>query len=240
MKFKILFVILTVSVISQVVLSQQTTKNYLVDEQGNATQIPQLVTKQIALQFKADVPELNDQQISALLRHGKAEVSKEKVKGAYEQFILFYVPRIKADSCFLSGNIVSYQPYQERNENRIFSWWYLFLLLGIMCMIITQIIVNKNKKLCMGAITSVFAGAGAGAFAFAGAVAFAVAGAVAFAGAGAVAVAVAGAVAVAFVVVTSGAVMSAITLISKHEEIFKMFAYIYYISMLIAGIFAYL
>jgi hypothetical protein len=133
-KFIISVILLTVS---SVVLSQ-TEKTYPIDVQGNIPE-KKVNTKEVQLCFESDVPELTDQQVSQLQKDGKIQVSEKKIKGRYEQGILFYVPRVEADSCFLKDNIVSYQGYSQKNESRMFSWWYLSIFLSIFFMIMIQI-----------------------------------------------------------------------------------------------------
>lgn len=146
---KLLLVFVSFLMTSQIGISQnkmsQTTKIYLVDFAGTATE-KVVKTTEVPLHFNSDVPKLNDQQVSQLLKNGKIEVSEKKIKGHYEQFILFYVPHVEADSCFLSKDgLVSYQGFKPKNESRMFSWWYLFALAGIGCMIVYHKEYNKKK-----------------------------------------------------------------------------------------------
>ncbi len=141
---KLLLVFVMFIMISQIGLSQ-IDKTYVVDSQGNATnKVVAKKTTEVCLHFKADVPELTDQQVSQLLKDRKIKFSQKKIKGHYEQFILFYVPRIEADSCFLSeAGVVSYQAFQAKDLPRMFTWWFVCALFGIFSMIIFHRIWKK-------------------------------------------------------------------------------------------------
>jgi len=160
-KIKLLLVFVILIMVSQIGLSQ-TKKTYIIDDKGNATEIQKTTSKEIELCFESDVPELTDQQVSQLLREGHIQVTEKKVKGYYEQFILFYVPRVEVDSYFLSEDgIVSYKGFEVKEQPRVFSWWYLFAILGIISVVIAQIILNKRENEVARVFLVVFAGMGA-------------------------------------------------------------------------------
>jgi len=143
---KLLLVFVIFLMISQNCLSQnkcsQVSKNYLVDFEGNVTKKMVRLTE-VHLRFDLDVPELTDEQVSQLLKNGKIQLSEKPVKkGHYEQFILFYVPRVEVDSCFLKDGFVSYKGFETKDQPRMFSWWYLAAVLSIVFMILAQITNN--------------------------------------------------------------------------------------------------
>jgi len=157
---KIIFVMLLLASQKNVVLSQDTTKTYAMDQQGNYF----LQTEGcITIKNPSVLNALNPTELHELLKNGKLDRIR-RVKGRYEQGILYYIPRVRTDSIFLSDGILSYKSFPEREEPRIKSWWFLFFLGGIIWMIASQIVFNKNKK---KAVKGLFALSGLFAF-FAG------------------------------------------------------------------------
>lgn len=222
---KLLVVFVVLIACSQIGLSQ-TEKTYVVDIQGNAMKF-ESESKLINLCFDADVPELTDQQVSQLLKDRKIERSRHNLKGRYELGILFYVPRVEVDSCFLSQDgTVSYKPFPAKDQPKVFSWWFLFAVVGIVCMIIVQI---KRNNVFVFAFAIVFAfvitiaSVSVSVFAFAFASAFASVSVFAFASA----------VAFAF------AIASAIVDI-KTKKTVNILAYIYYGCTVVACVLAYM
>ncbi|MEI7920022.1 MAG: hypothetical protein WCH65_07910 [bacterium] len=128
--------------VSHVALSQ-TTKTYGFDSIEKVTE-KKTYKNEVTLCFDSLVP--NDSLVSQLLIDGKIQVSQNQLKGHYEQFILFYVPQVEVDSCFLKDGIVSYKGFEAKNQPRIFSWWYLLAVLCIVCMIIAQRSFKKRTK----------------------------------------------------------------------------------------------
>ena len=218
-KIKLLVMFVMFIVFSQIGLSNklsQTGKNYIVDSEGNATEKTVQATE-VHLRFNSDVPNLTDEQVSQLLKNGKIQFSEMKLKGRYEQFILFYVPMVEVDSCFLSEDgIVSYKGFEAKDQPRMFSWWFLLIIVGIVCMIINHI-KRSNVVASLFVLASSFAIAFAFAFAFAIAFAFAFTFAIAFAFAFAIAAAVA-----------------------SNKKSRNVFIWMYYFCMVAACVFAYL
>ncbi len=178
--------------ISSIVLSQNK-RTFLVDQDTNVvSEVNQKNLKQIELFFGENIPSLTESEISILLKDRELERFVGPAKGIYDKFILFYIPKDYYEYFYLDGNKVLYvEPYQ-RQQDRVFSWWFLIVLFGIIAMILFQKSYN------------VFA------FAFAVALAFAVA--------------VAGAFAFAF---------------TANKKVKNTFAYIYYVLMILASVFAY-
>ncbi|HKL43740.1 MAG TPA: hypothetical protein VJ892_00495 [Candidatus Absconditabacterales bacterium] len=188
--------------ISSIVLSQNK-RTFLVDQDTNVVvEKTQQNLKQIDLLFEENIPSLTESEISILLKDGELERFVSKTKGIYDKFILFYTPKDYYEYFYLEGNKVLYiEPYQ-RQQDRVFSWWFLFALLGMIAMILFQ----KSDN------------------AFAVAAAFAVAVAVA-------------AFAVAFAAFAVAAF--AVAAFAANKKVKNIFAYIYYVLMILASVFVY-
>lgn len=227
---KLLVVFAVLIACSQIGLSQTIKdtlikKIYLVDVKGNAIKFEDSKNKKIDLWFRSDVPELTDQQVSQLLKDRKIERCRHKLKGRYELGILFYVPLVDVDSCFLSGDgwlddVVSYKPFQSKEQPRMFSWWYLFAVLSVVSMVCFQKSKKKVFVLVFGIAAFVFAAAAAIAFMMFVSITFA---------------------ALMFLLAFAFVGFSYIAKVGKESKKFiSELVYIYYVCMIAAGIFAYL
>lgn len=141
---KIIIVSVMMLLLSQVVLSQ-VEHLYAFDKQGNP--IAEIIGMDtiVALCFEENVPELTDQQVSEFIKNGTTEVSREQVKGHYEQGILWYVPCFEITYVCYDGNTVSLLVV-HKNGDPIFAFWFAFALLSIINMVITQIAINKDRN----------------------------------------------------------------------------------------------
>jgi hypothetical protein len=222
---KFIIVSVMMLLLSQVVLSQ-VERLYALDKQGNVIADITNMDTVLDLSFEDDVPELTEQQVSELIKHGKIEKSSEKVKGHYEKFLLFYVPVVEVDSCFLEGSVVTYKSFVTKGGDRVFTWWFAFALLSIFFMVITQIAINNDRNLFVAVVAFAFTVVAVAMFAVVAfpAAAFSQASVVAFA--------------FAF---TSCAFAFAVVFVDKNNKILtNIFVYMYYVCMFATCIFAYL
>ena len=134
--------LIMVLLISSIVLSQEQ-RIYVLDKHGDVIrEVEKNPEKVVTLTFMPDVPELTKKQVSELLKNGEVTLKKERVKGAYDNWFLFYTPYVKKTTYRLNDTIVSCKEGVVEPGERMFSWWFLFALLGIISMILFQAFHN--------------------------------------------------------------------------------------------------
>lgn len=137
----LLFIFAIFAIISHVCLSQNK-KTYFVNTEGNVIETEKEIQK-INLCFEDSTLKLTDKQVSQLLKDGKIKVSQEQIKGRYENFILFYVPRFEVVYAYLDGNMVRCTEPMVEDGNMIFAWWFLCAIICIFCEIFSYCAQNK-------------------------------------------------------------------------------------------------
>jgi hypothetical protein len=214
---KLLLVFVVLILTQQIVLSQgrtigysfysrdgivekvEKTKNYSLD----------LIRTDLDISFEEDVPELTEHQMLKLKEIGSIESSRVKTKGYYENGILWYIPCVEVDSCFLEETNVFYTGPFLKPQQKTFVLWFIFALFGIISMILFQ----KSNSGFAAVFAAVFA------------------------------IAVLAVVLDLSTVAAVVAFVGLVAVVVADSDIKKLkfiFAYIYYVTMILASLFAYL